>query len=63
MVSKFVGENLTARIETLVLNAGTVTELEKQESVLRGRFVASHEWTTTDLKAVLREKVKFLSKT
>lgn len=62
-MAKFVGENLTSRIQELVLGSGTVTDAEKQESVLRGKFVASHDWTMADLRVILVEKQKFISKT
>lgn len=62
-VEKFVGANLASRIQTLMLDGGSVNDIEKQESVLRGKFVASHDWSMNDLRAILREKQKFISKT
>lgn len=61
VTEKFVGANLVSRIQTLVLDGG-ISDIEKQESVLRGKFVASHDWTMKTLRAVLKEKQKFISK-
>lgn len=62
-VEKFVGANLASRIQSLMLDGGSVNDIEKQESVLRGKFVASHDWSMNDLRTILREKQKFISKT
>lgn len=58
-----MSDNLAARLKTLLVDGGSVSDIEKQESVLRGDFVASHGWATTDLGAILKEKQKFISKT
>lgn len=51
-----------SRMESMGLGERTATELEKQEYVQREKFVISH-WSMADLRAILKEKQKFISKT
>lgn len=42
---------------------GSAPMVSSNEFVLRGKLVASHDWSMTDLRAILKEKLKFISKT
>lgn len=61
-MEKLVSENLITRMQALFVGSGSVPDIDKRESVLRGTFVASHGWSMTDLKGILKEKQKFIGK-